>query len=264
MALGAALLLSGVLLSGCDALGARPTGETAVPYPAGCSVYELSPRRCKALLDWVLQQAHAQDRAIASVDLLGDPGCGETSNPNIVCRRSASFVARMRVHLAEGGVIEQSKFCSIEANYSFLCTEHPEIRVGGSTFGGYWDTTGATPPPLDPAAVAAAKPLRVDALDIPIDHVGHYEVSVGRAIIPMGILTRGIFTLANPRPTDLATTEDGVILRILSTTPGAKPFLNLYDHGWHDGTEEVAVDLVFDILEFQRGATLQIRGLVVE
>jgi hypothetical protein len=263
----AALVLIAMTLSACSVAGARPTGEAAVPYPQGCAAFDLSPRRCEAVLRWVLQQAHAEATSIASVELLGDPGCGaDNSDPRILCKRTTSFVVRMRVHFVDGGVVEESKFCSIEANYSYLCTENPEIRLGGPTFGGggYWDTTGDTPPPLDPAAVAAAKPLHVDKLDIPIDHVGHYEIPAGRATLAMGILRGSSFTVADLHPTNFVTTEDGVTLQLVSTTPGAKPFFNLYDHGWHAGTEDVDVRLVFDIVRFDPGATLGVRALVVE
>ncbi len=259
------VVLVAMTVSACSLVGARPTGDAAVPYPDGCAAFDLSPRRCEAVLGWILQQAHAETKAIASVDLLGDPGCGaENSGPHIQCVRTTSFVVRMRVHFVDGGVVEESKFCGVESNYSYLCTENPEIRVSGSTYGGYWDTTGATPPPLDPAAVAAAKPLHVDKLDIAIDHVGHYEVVAGKATIPMGIIQRGTFILEDPQPANVRVTEDGVILQIVSTTPGAKPFFNLYEHGWHAGTEEVQANLVFDVVEFEPGATLGIRNLVVE
>jgi hypothetical protein len=212
---------------------------------------------------------------VASIDLLGDPGCG-TDDPDVLCTRTTSFVVRVRVNRVNGGSKEQSVFCGVGGQYTILCTETPEIRIGGPTLdgGGYRDVpcSGengercATPlPSPEPKAVAAARPLDVDALDIPIDHVGHYAVEVGRAVLPNGVVSRSRFTLADPTPESFSVVpESGVQLDVRSLDDGAPPFDNYYLRGWHPGTEQVVVTLTFDVTAFSPGAVLQVRSLIVE
>ena len=42
-----------------------------------------------------------------------------------------------------------------------------------------------------------------------------------------------------------------------------KRILNIYDHGWREGTERAKAALVFDVFRYDRGATLAIRNVVV-
>ena len=116
----------------------------------------------------------------------------------------------------------------------------------------------------EPAAIAAAKPLRVARLDVPIDHAGHYEIEAGRASLPNGILSRAEFFLVDERTQAISVTRDGVNLFIRPADPAGRPFDNYYSHGWHAGTEEVVAVLVFDVTGFDPGAALQVMNLVVE
>ena len=257
----------GVLVAGCSALqpgAGAATPEVGPTYPDGCGAFSLSPRRCKAILDWAMAQPAAAKRVPTSVEMLGDPGCGAGTDPHLLCMRSTSFVVRMRLHFEGGGTSDENLFCGVGGQYSLLCTETPENALNGPTFGGYWDTTGATPPPIPAKLLAASRPLNVAALDIPVDHLGRYEIEAGRAVVPMGILTHATVRLENPQTRSLTVSEDGVRFVIRSAEPGAKPFDNLYERGWHDGTEEVSALLVFDVTSFEPGAVLEIRDLVVE
>jgi hypothetical protein len=196
--------------------------------------------------------------------MLGDPQCGAGIDRNILCKRTTMFVVRMRLHLVDGAAVDESVFCGVGGQYTILCTETPEIALNGPTFGGYWDTTGATPPPVPAKLRAASRPLHVAALDVAIDHVGHYEVLLGHAVVPLGILTRATVALADPRTQAVTITPDGIRFVIRSAAAGGKPFNNLYERGWHDGTEEVLALLVFDVTAFEAGAVLGVRGIVVE
>jgi hypothetical protein len=69
------------------------------------------------------------------------------------------------------------------------------------------------PPSPDAAAVAAAEPFTLSSLDVPLDHLGPYEVHLGPATLPNGYLSEVSFTLAESRP-DLFWIDDGVRLEI--------------------------------------------------
>lgn len=271
----AGLVAAASLMIGCGIIprgGMASTPEVPLPYPAGCAAFELSPRRCQAILDWVVTQTGSSGRALTAVELLGDPGCGN-SDPNVLCENGGGrLVVRMRLHFADGGSAEQGVGCGIGGQYTILCTETPEIRVG-SIADGYRDVPcgnengvgcGSPLPSADGAALAAARPLRVAALDIPIDHVGRYQFPVGRATLANGVLSTAEFRLANPRTQAVLVTEEGVSLQIRSADPAGKPFDNYYVRGWHSGPEEVIVWLQFDVMAFDPGAALQVRDLVVE
>jgi hypothetical protein len=262
-----AIAIAAALVSSCGIFqpgGAAPTPEVAVSYPDGCGGFNLSARRCKAVLDWAVAQPDVAHRPVAAVEMLGDPQCGPGVDSHILCTRSNAFIVRMRLHLGDGTAVDESVFCGVGGQYSLLCTETPEIPLHGSMFGGYWDTTGATPPPIPAKLRAASRPLSVPALDIPVDHLGHYEIEAGRALVPMGILTRATVRLENPQTQALTVSEDGVRFVVRSAEPGAKPFNNLYERGWHDGVEEVVALIAFDVTSFQPGAVLEMRDLVVE
>lgn len=270
----AGLVAAASLMIGCGLIPrgvVAPTPEVPLPYPAGCAAFELSPRRCQAILDWVVVQTGSSGRALTAVELLGDPGCG-FSDPNVLCKGGA-FVVRMRLRFADGGSAEQSVGCGgVGGQYSILCTNTPEIRVG-SLMNGYRDLPCAgedgqgcaTPlPTLEPAAIAAARPLKVARLDVPIDHTGHYEIEAGRASLPNGVLSRAEFFLVDKRTQAISVTNSGINLFVRPADPTGKPFDNYYSHGWQPGTEEVVAVLVFDVTRFDPGALLQVMSLAIE
>jgi hypothetical protein len=220
----------------------------------------MSAKRCKAALDWAVTQSHADGRALAGADLLDDP-CSD--DPKILCKRSGSAI-RVQLHFADGGSAEQVVYCGVGGQYLPRCSDTPEIMLAGPILGGYWDTPGTTLPPIPAAVRAASRALRVGALDIAIDHIGHYEVEAGGAVLPMGIISSGTMHLADATTQAVTVSEDGVRLEVRSKDPNAKPFDNVYARGWHDGTEAVDALLVFDVLSFTPGAKLEVRDLVIE
>lgn len=264
-----------LLASGCGPFGAaNDASNIAHPYPAGCADFDLSARRCQAILDWAVVKSGTAGRAIASVDLFGDPGCGP-SYTNIQCTRTMSFVVRMRVHFGDGGSFEDSVFCGVGGQYSILCTETPEIALGGPTMdgSGYRDVPCANEtgegcgipwPSADPAALAAARPLRVPVLDIAIDHEGPYDIEVGHAVVPNGVIASSRVRLGNPMTQAVTVSDDGILFEVRPADPTAPPFDNYYSRGWHPGPEEVVVSLRFRVTAFSPGAVIQIRDVVVE
>jgi hypothetical protein len=117
-------------------------------------------------------------------------------------------------------------------------------------------------PSIDPAAATQSEPLVIDSLDVPIDRTGPYEVRLGQATIPNGILSDASFSLGDDSPGDLLL--DGALVLSVESLDGGPPFDNLYRHGWRPGTERVRVTLTFRVEWFEPGAALGIRDLVVE
>ena len=115
-----------------------------------------------------------------------------------------------------------------------------------------------------PGGNRGGQELRVPRLDIPIDHDGQYEVPVGEATLPNGILSIAEFEFASPGwPSDLTIAEGIVRLDIRSLDDPDRLFWNIYDHGRIEGTERVGRSLVFDVLHHDPGAVLSIEDLVV-
>jgi hypothetical protein len=263
-------VLMAVLLVGALTAGATTVASTTgVPYPVGCWLHGLSSRRCALVVDAVERTHGVDPSAVREVRLLGDPGCG--GDPGQMCVRTTSFAWRVRLALDDGRTVEEARFCSIDAMYDDLCTDTPQIRRSSPILDGYadipcsGDPSGgcASPvPSIDPVTARRASPLSVPSLDIPIDHVGGYDVTVGEVAIPNGVLTSATFALANPAPGDLLVTPDGVSLDVVSLDGGGA-FRNIYEHGWHAGVERAAVHLRFTVVEFDPGAVLRIRGIDV-
>ncbi len=259
-----------ILIAGCSRPGAAATDDPGVPYPAGCADFKLTDRQCTAIVDEMAAQTHVDRTLAQEILLLGDPGCG-FEDPHVLCTRTMSFVVRVRFVLEDGTTAEASQFCGVGGMWDIRCGDPPQIRLSSATLGGYHDVPCAGEPPdgcatpvpnIDPATAADARPLRIDALDIPIDRLGAYDVPLGTAVLPNGILTDATFSLVDDRPTDLLLATDGINLALRSLDGGGD-FWNIYDHGWRPGVERVEARLVFDVAQFDPGATLQVRGISV-
>ena len=247
-----------------------PVTESRLPHAQDCAAFDLSARRCQAIVDTLAAGLKVKPTDATSIELLGDPGCG--GGPGDLCIRSTSFVVRVRFHMPDGSAPEDSVFCGVGGQYSILCTESPEVRVAADLMhNGYVDLPCAGKPPkgcaspvptIDPAAATDARPLLVEAVDIPLHRVGEYSVDLGNATLANGILSDASFTLADVHPTTWSTTGDGVRL-VIESVDGGLPFWNIYEHGWRPGVEHVVVKAVFEITETEPGAVMQIRDVVV-
>ncbi|MEO5964308.1 MAG: hypothetical protein ABIR11_02490 [Candidatus Limnocylindrales bacterium] len=269
------VLFTTVVAAGCSMLPAQfgghadPTVEIDVAYPAGCGEFDLSDRRCRAIVESLAGQLDVDLPMVREIRLLGDPGCGQ--GPNVLCTRTTSFIVRVRFVRDDGTAAEGSQFCGVGGQYSILCTETPEVRISAPTLNGYTDIpcAGEAPdgcaspvPTIDPAVAPDASPLRIATLDIPLDHVGHYEIPVGMAVLPNGVLTEGSFGLANPHQDGFILLSEGAMSLVVAG-PDGQPIWNVYEQGWREGTETVDVTLVFDVESTEPGRVLQVRDVVV-
>jgi hypothetical protein len=254
-------------VAGCGLLPILPDPDRlpgVVVYPDGCDEYGFSQRRCDAIVLWARDQLPAGHAAIRAIELAPNP------EPEAV-RLGGSFTALVRFRLEDGTTQEFPLYCGLGGHWSILCTEKPEIRISSPTMGGYRDIPCAgeapdgcaTPlPTLEPAAADASRPLTIAARDITIDREGKFEISLGQAVLPNGILSEASFSLRDAFTQSLSV-GDGVWLDIRPIEPGAPPFDNYYQRGWHEGTETVDAVLVFEVVSFEPGATLELRDIVV-
>jgi hypothetical protein len=234
-----------------------PTPVGPVHELAGTCASKESPDRCQAM-------------ALAAANLLG-VGFDQIVAIDVVPNPSPEaidFAHRTFLEVTLAGGNRQSVIIScpgIAAGYDPPCMSQPVVPIGYplGPEGGYRDTPeNATPfPELDPAAVAAATPLSIKSLDIPVTDPGHQTLVLGRATLPNGYLTAGSFAMADPWPSDVLFATGPRM--VLTPTAGGPPLQNLYEHGWHAGTEEVEATLTFDVAWFKPGASFTITDIVV-
>jgi hypothetical protein len=248
-----------VLATAACSLIPGAAADTPFPYPDGCAHFELSQRRCDFLVQEAMRRRSLEASQVQRIVLLGDPGCGAPPP----CARTQSFVARVRLVTALGSP-EELFFCGVGGQYTLVCGDQPQVQISSVVMGGYRDTPGdATPlPAIDPAAQAAARPFHLAELVVKLDHVGHYDIPLGTAVLPNGILTEATIESATVAPDTTYFGERGVRLDV-QPEPGRPPFDNYYARGWHEGTETVAISLQFDLPEVIAGGMLTVKGIVV-
>jgi hypothetical protein len=105
--------------------------------------------------------------------------------------------------------------------------------------------------------------LSVARFQIPIDHVGAYEVSLGKASLANGVASLASFAFVDDWPLDVSLKGGVAQIGLRSLEPDGKPFQNYYDHGWRPGVERVEAVLVFEVLWSAPGAVLAIRDVLV-
>ena len=222
--------------------------------------------RCDNMVDYAAKSLGVGRDQIVAIAVLPPPTPEVRDGVTILHVYRGGPPVDTLVTLRDGNVRQVSMGCGGIPALQCRDDPHLEARSATEAGGAYFDTpSGAGPAPSpDQASVAAAKPLAVARLDIPIDHDGHYEVSVGEARLPNGILSVAHFGFASaPWPRDF-TIGDGVVdLDVRSLDDPTRLFHNIYEHGRVDGTERVEAVLVFDVLRHQAGAVLSISDVIV-
>lgn len=250
------LLITVTVLGGCGIL----LPEDA---PVRCED-EFSAARCDALAERAAAELGLPSGLITAVGILPNP---ESDGTLLGGDR-----VHLRLHSADGTTHDTSITCGVTTNSDPACTNHPKLRPSSVTMGGYLDipcldsdcTTVATPhPDIDPAAAAAATPVLVSRLDIPIDHAGAYKIQIGEGSLPNGILTEASFRFIDDWPAGVSIVGGSVLLKVRSLEPDGRPFYSYYDHGWREGTERIEAVLDFEVSRFEPGAVLSIADVVV-
>ena len=259
----AALVVAGLtaafIVAGCDALANMVKGPAPTPQPCG---QVFNPVRCLAMTDKAAFQLHTTREDITAIVVVPEPTPEVRDGVTILQTRSGGPPIDLLVTLADGTLHQTTLFC-VGVNTEPACVDDPHLDAHSiSLDGGYFDRTAdATPvPSAAPDAIEMATKLHIDRLDIPIDHTGPYQVSLGEAWLPNGLLTEADFELVDDWPPDITILDGGVSLEVRAD---GRPIQNIYEHGWREGTELVEAVLVFDVFRFDPGAKLSIADVVV-
>jgi hypothetical protein len=139
----------------------------------------------------------------------------------------------------------------------------PQIELQIAARDNYRDIpAGATPvPALDPDAEAAAIPLDLPRIEVPIDQLGEQRLVLGEATLANGIIREVSAALGEPWPESVVLR--GAIRFEIQPKGGGPPIDNIYAHGWREGVETVEVSIVFNAAILRPGAHLTLVGVVV-
>ena len=247
------------IVAGCDALANLVTAPAPTPQPCG---QVFNAVRCLAMTDKAAFQLHTTREDISAIVVVPEPTPEVRDGVTILQTRSGGPPIDLLVTLADGTIHQTTLFC-VGVNTEPACVDDPHLDAHSiSLDGGYFDRTAdATPvPSAAPDAIAEATELRIDRLDIPIDHTGPNEVVLGEAWIPNGLVTSADFALVDDWPSDVTILDGGVRLEVRAD---GRPIQNIYEHGWREGTELVEAVLVFDVFRFDPGAKLSIADVIV-
>ena len=237
----------------------------------GCDALGFDARRCAAVV------ARARERVGRPLDVVS-VFVGPPDRSGAALLGGGGPIATVDFTLADGsheradvscghlgGRVSSDRACSSDPQIGIYGGVSHDVPCGPTPCGE--GNPGATRPPTPkPAVVAASTPLILRTLDVPLDHVGHYEVLAGVAWLPDGLLSDRSGELADPRPTtwwiDTGITID---VRPVGPCPGGCPVsIDSIYHPPFRGPAQVRVYLVFDVVELnQPGAILEIRNLVV-
>lgn len=217
-----------------------------------CPRMDIGPRRCAGVVTQAIERSKVDPTTVVDIEL------GRPEGQRV--ELGGMLVATARLHLRDGRSVDQEVWCiGVGGHNQPWCTEDPELELW---MGANHDVPQfAMPLVLDAAAVAAARPLRLDALDLALT-IGHHDIELGRATLANSYLAEARFSLADPAP-DGVVIPEGVRLEIRPTDPSRPPFGSVYDRGLFPGVEAVSAHLVFDVEAAPAGAMLQVRDVVV-
>ena len=259
----ALLLLSGLAVGGCSVLES-PAG------PQACAqVYDAD--RCLAMTVSVAFDLGIDPDAVTSLEILPEPTPEVRDGQMILTTHSGGPTIEVSVTTADGIVRPGVVHCEGVASGP-ACVSGQHLSADSILHGGYMDTPCAGEPPdgcatpvptVDPEAAADATELRVARLDIPIDHVGEYEIKLGEARLPNGLLSAADFAYVDDTPDGIIMLSNGASIQIRSLEPDGLPFSNIFEHGWRPGVERVEAVLAFHVDHFEPGASLSIKDVVV-
>ena len=252
-----ALLAAGLVLSGCGV-----GGPAAGPYPEACDGFGFAEQQCKAVVARALADLPRMEGAeIVAINLL-------PPTPPSGLLLGGRPIARVEFVLANGERPSTEVWCTGVGNRSDrVCVPDARITISTGVDGdvpcsGEPPVGCATlPPPPRAASVDASEALKLAELEVPLDHVGRYEVEIGAATLPDGALTVRTATLVDPQPTDYWI-HDPIRLEVRPDLDARPPIGSLYREPF-DGPEPVHVYLTFIVEEFEPGAVLRLNDVEV-
>jgi hypothetical protein len=253
------------LVTGCSMFAGA---SLAPPQPCG-QVY--GTQRCLAMTDEAASRIGRTRDDVTTVVIVPDPPPPD----GILQTLGGAPSINVRLTFADGSTTDARMCGGIAGGPACTDVQRLEARSSvGDAAGGYHDVPcpdGSAPhscgtplPTLEPAAIAAARPLSVARFPIPIDHVGVYQVSLGKALLPNGVARLASFAFVDDWPLDVGLHDGVAQIGLCSLEPDGKPFQNYFDHGWRPGVERVEAVLSFQVLWFKQGAVLQVRDVMVK
>jgi hypothetical protein len=266
-------LLIAASVAACSAVADEPSADGSVvanepsadPQPCR-EVY--STQTCLAMTDEAASRSGRMRDDVTAIDIVQFP---TRQDGVLIIRSGGGFFARLT--FTDGTTKDEPMCVGIPGGPACMDSPRLEARSSIEKGGGYHDVPCPEPPPpagcgtplptLEAAAVASARPLSVARLEIPIDHVGSYEVPLGEALLPNGVVTAASFAFVDPWPLDVSLREGVAQINLRSLESDGRPFQNYFDHGWRPGVERAEAVLAFEVLWFQEGAVLGIRDVVV-
>jgi hypothetical protein len=252
------------LVAGCSTL-VRPADVPPVPRPCG-QVY--SAQLCLAMTDEAASRSGRTRDDVVAIDVVDFP---TTQGGVLITRSGGGF--NVRLNFKDGTAGDEPMCVGVGSGAACMDVPRLEARTSVGDGGGYHDvpcaddappgTCGKPLPTFEPAALAAARPLSLATFQVPIDHRGAYEVPLGEALLPNGIVSVATFAFVDDWPFDVSLKDGVATIRLRSLEPDGKPFENYHEHGWRPGVERSEAILVFEILWSKPGAVLKIRDVVV-
>jgi hypothetical protein len=256
LAVGAALALS--------ACAAAPAVEVA--FPGGCGDIGLTDRRCARIVDVAAEDLALDPSRPREVRLGLGPACPSRVDERCIGSREPFVIVRFA--FADGVVAEHGISCyGVGRELSLLCADPPAIYLAGGVdhdipCPGEPPDGCATPvPTIDPATLAGAMALEVSDFEIPLPRVGHYDVLLGTAILPNGVLSQADYGLVESHQAGFLL--EGSVVRLVVRDPSGHELGNVYTTRWTAGVVEVTVSLVFDVVEVDPGTSLHVRDVSV-
>jgi len=256
------LVVASLLVAGCELLAA-PQAQGG-PYPGACAALGFPARQCAAIVAQARTEAGVNAADVAATDVL--PASGDDT-----MRLGGQLIARVRFHFAGGASRQLDVWCvGIGSPADRVCSNDPHIMVARGEGdhdvpcpdGVALEVCASEPPQPGPAAVARARPLRVAALDVPIDHLGPYEIKVGNVGLPNGYVSRHDLRLLDDSPEEFWI-DRGIRLELRPIIAGRPAIGNVHRDAF-DGTEPAAVFLVFEVSDLSPGGVLRVRDIDVE
>lgn len=232
------------------------------PYPDACASFEFSPRRCSAIVEAARESA--ADR------LVSDPVRIELLAPTRDSTNLGGYeLVRVVFEVADGTSVVEPVVCvGVPRGPGDAVCQEPRLAIATNVDHDVpcsGEPPEGCPSPIvpDPAAVQVARPLRLPALDVPIEGLGHHEVELGRVGLPNGYVTRLDATIVNGQPTNFWITP-AIRLELRPEDAARPPFGNVYMRPLVDGVEEATAWLVFEVTEASPGAVLKLADIVAE
>ncbi len=254
------LVVAAFALAGCGIAGL--SGPSGGPYPDACESLGFPARQCEAIVAVAQANASIAPETVISIDILPPSSQGSRTV-------GGQTIARVRFHRSDQPDQTLEVRCvGVTRDSAIACDPNAQIGIYGGLdhdvpcTGEPPDGCATLPPSPRPQIQAIARPLRVGSLEIPVDHLGPYEVEVGEAGLPDGALSSSSAMLAEPEP-ETFWIANGIRIDVRPVDPARPPVGSVYRESF-DGVEQVQVFLVFDVTELKSDSVLHVRDLVVE